>query len=101
MNKSIQEFFAQIEAFLKNTVAPISNELDSQQKLLKDCYYQLIQLGSLRFLIPADLGGLGGERREWIDYNMCMAEHSGALLFLQAQHQFTIWQLKKLLPDRG
>lgn len=95
----MKNFFNQIKKFLTTHVDPMSNALDHDESLLKNSYDQLIQLDGLKFLIPKDLGGLGGERSEWIEYNILMAQYSGALLFLQAQHQFAVSQLKKLLPQ--
>lgn len=97
----MHSFFSQLTSFLENTVTPISNELDTQQNLLQQCYQKLIELGGLRFLIPCEYGGLGFERDEWIKYTSQLAEYSGALLFLQAQHQYAVSRLKKLLPDKN
>ncbi len=95
----MHQFTTQLTLFLENTVAPISNELDFHRDLLQKCYQKWIELGGLRLLVPCEYGGLGFERLEWIDYTSQLAEYSGALLFLQAQHQYAISRLKKLLPD--
>lgn len=78
---------------------PIGNRLDEDETLYRDVYARFIQLGVLKLLIPKYLGGLGGERHEWIDYNILVSQYSGALLFLQAQHQYSISRLKTLLPQ--
>lgn len=96
----MKSFFRQTKSFLDAHVAPVSDVLDHDENLLKNIYGQLIKLGALKFLISKEFGGLGGERSEWIEYNILMAQYSGALLFLQAQHQFAVSQLKKLLPQR-
>jgi len=92
-------FFQNLESFLKLEIAPIANRLDHEEDLFRHFYGRLVELGCLKLLIPAHLGGFGGERRHWIEYNVLMSQYSGALLFLQAQHQFSIAQLNKLLPD--
>ncbi len=94
----MKNFFDDIHLFLKNDVAPISNALDHDVPLLKKIYQQLIELNVLQLLVPSGCGGLGGDRAEWIEYNILLSQYSGALLFLQAQHQFAVTQLKKLLP---
>src|SRR5688572_15691990 len=93
-------FFSHINHFLSSHVAALNNVLDQDESLLKNTYQQLIQLGGLRFLVPKEQGGLGGEREDWVEYNILMAQYSGALLFLQAQHQLAVSQLKKLLPQK-
>jgi hypothetical protein len=92
----IEIFFENLNDFLETKISPISNELDHDFALLNDCFLQLSEIGGLKLLIPELQGGLGGERIDWITYNIQMAQYSGALLFLQAQHQFAIAQLKKL-----
>jgi hypothetical protein len=96
----MKSFFRQTKLFLDIHVAPVSDVLDHDENLLKNIYGQLIKLGALKFLISKEFGGLGGERSEWVEYNILMAQYSGALLFLQAQHQFAVSQLKKLLPEK-
>ncbi len=94
----MQQFFKNLTAFLEQEVAPVANQLDEDEALYRNFYSRLLKLGALNLLIPKHLGGLGGERHEWIDYNILMAQYSGALLFLQAQHQYCISHLKTLLP---
>ncbi|MFI0347866.1 MAG: acyl-CoA dehydrogenase family protein [Chthoniobacterales bacterium] len=95
----ITPFFKKLSSFLEREVAPIAYQLDEEADLFRKFHERFVDLGSLNFLIPQSLGGLGGERREWIEYNVLMAQYSGALLFLQAQHQYSVSRLKKLLPD--
>jgi len=95
----MNSFFQKLAHFLEKEVVPIANRLDEEEGLFREVYARFVKLGSLNLLIPQSLGGLGGERREWIEYNMLMAQYSGALLFLQAQHQFSVSRLKTLLPN--
>lgn len=94
----MQQFFQKLTDFLEREVAPIANQLDEDEKLYREVYARFVELGGLKLLIPKYLGGLGGERREWIEYNILISQYSGALLFLQAQHQYSISRLKTLLP---
>ena len=91
-------FFQNLESFLEKEIAPIANRLDDEEGLFREFYSRLVDLGCLKLLIPSRFGGLGGERYDWIEYNIVMSQYSGALLFLQAQHQFSVSQLNKLLP---
>lgn len=95
----MKEFFKNVKDFLECEVAPIANQLDEDEQLYRKIYARFIKLGILNLLIPKYLGGLGGERREWIDYNILVSQYSGALVFLQAQHQYSISRLKTLLPE--
>jgi hypothetical protein len=94
-----ENFFQQVTDFLEREVRPIANQLDEDEELYRDVYARFVQLGVLNLLIPKYLGGLGGERREWMGYNILVSQYSGALLFLQAQHQYSIFRLKMLLPQ--
>jgi len=90
------------ESAIKNILehyAPMAYELDQDPILLKQAYENLIKQGALGLLIPESFGGLGGGRADWARYNIEMAACSGALLFLQAQHQFSVHRLKALLPE--
>ena len=94
----IDAFFKSLQTFLDDRIAPISEKLDVDFQTLHNAYRELVELGALRLLIPAHLGGLGGERSEWMKYNILMAQYSGALLFIQAQHQYSVSKLKQLMP---
>ncbi len=91
-------FFEKLTDFLQQEVAPLANRIDEEEVLFREVYERFLLLGGLHLLIPRAFGGLGGERQEWIEYNILISQYSGALLFLQAQHQFCISVLKKLLP---
>lgn len=96
----IAHFFEELSAFLNTHIAPISNELDQDVSLLKNAFDKLTDMGGLKLLIPKTAGGLDGGRDEWIKYNIQLSQYSGALLFLQAQHQYVIFRFKKLLPNQ-
>ncbi len=96
----MRPFFEKLTDFLEEEITPIANALDEDVKLFAEVYPRFVKLGGLNLLVPEALGGLGGGRDAWIEYNILMAQYSGALLFLQAQHQFCISRLKLLLPDK-
>lgn len=99
MDTDKKKFFSQVTSFLQDEIDPISNLLDNDEAELERTYHSLIALGNLGLLIPTPQGGLGGTRNDWIKHNIALAQYSGALLFLQAQHQFAISRLIKLLPN--
>jgi len=94
----MSDFESAIRNILKR-YEPLAYELDQDPILLKQAYEELIQEGALGLLIPESCGGQGGNRKDWACYNIEMAACSGALLFLQAQHQFSVHRLKTLLPE--
>lgn len=95
----IDQFFEKLTAFLENEISTIGNLLDEDIDLFRTIHPRFVDQGCLNLLIPKNLGGLGGERKEWIQYNLLMAQYSGALLFLQGQHQISVSRLKSLLPN--
>ncbi len=96
--RKIEAFFERLAPLLLRH-EPLAYQLDQDPALLRQAYEDLVKIEGLRLLIPEACGGLGGGRQEWIRYNIEMAGCSGALLFLQAQHQFTVEILNRLLPD--
>ena len=97
----MHRFFSEVNNFLEKEVAPVANRLDEDEELFVIIYHRFVKTGALYLLIPKNCGGLGGERKELIDYHILMSQYSGALLFLQAQHHSSISRLKKLLPHTG
>ncbi len=95
----MEAFFEQLEPLLTRYES-LAYQLDHDPDLLRQAYEDLVAIGGLHLLIPESCGGLGGGRQAWIRYNIAMAGSSGALLFLQAQHQFTVDVLNRLLPDK-
>lgn len=92
----LTHFFETLDLFLEREVAPLANELDTNAILLKNIYHKLVEMGGLKLLIPKEYGGFGGDKKEWAQYNIKMSQYSGALLFLQAQHQYVISKLKQI-----
>lgn len=98
-NPAITAFFCNLSALLQQHITPIAHHLDQDAALLQHAYQQLTAIGGLALLVPENCGGIGGERSERIAYNVLMAQHTGALLFLDAQHQHAVTHLKKFLPN--
>ncbi|MEM9536432.1 MAG: acyl-CoA dehydrogenase family protein [Cyanobacteria bacterium P01_A01_bin.3] len=80
---------------LQDTIAPQATALDSEPDALRDAFYQLGQAGLLGLKVPQEWGG-----REWTPINIDhyteqVARYSGALAFLQTQHQSAAGALAK------
>ncbi|MDJ0555016.1 MAG: acyl-CoA dehydrogenase family protein [Microcoleaceae cyanobacterium MO_207.B10] len=72
---------------LQNSVAPIANEIDSNQEALKTALMSLGKSGLLGLQIPQNRGGLELNQQDFYNYQLLLARYSGALAFLQTQHQ--------------
>ena len=95
MMSKFDQTLLQIEQFLTTHVKPIANELDNDYALLAKTFEQFKQLGILKLFLPEACGGLGAGVETLVQYSMLLAQYSGALLFLQGQHQFVIRSLSQ------
>ena len=75
------------DSILQNSVAPIANEIDSNQDILKTALMSLGKSGLLALQIPQKWGGLELNQQAFFNYQLLVAKYSGALAFLQTQHQ--------------
>lgn len=77
----------QVEAFLCDRVAPQAEALDQDATLLQQAFAELGAQGWLGLRIGQQWGGLAVSDREFRQFQELLARYSGALAFLQAQHQ--------------
>jgi alkylation response protein AidB-like acyl-CoA dehydrogenase len=80
-------FLEQVEAHLRDRVAPQANILDHSVVDLQQALRELGQQGWLGLKIPGEWGGLECSTTEFQAFQELLAQYSGALAFLQAQHQ--------------
>ena len=73
--------------YLTEQVSPIAHRLDSESDLLFEAFKNLGNCGLLAPKNPVGLGGLGLNTHSFQQFQSLMARHSGALAFLQTQHQ--------------
>lgn len=99
MSTQLKHFLHHAQDFLIHAVDPVAHQIDFDAVSLQSIYRQWVALGALKFWIPTEFGGLGAQLEDWVPYNVMLSQHSGALLFLQAQHQYGIFQLKNFLPE--
>jgi alkylation response protein AidB-like acyl-CoA dehydrogenase len=74
-------------AYLKTHVAPIANEIDFTPELLQQAFEGLGNLGVLGLRIPTAWGGPSIDSPTFSQFQELIARYSGALAFLQTQHQ--------------
>lgn len=75
------------KSFLIDAVKPNANEIDSDAQMLKNALFGLGKLGLLALRVPASWGGWEVSEEIFQDFQELVARHSGALAFLQTQHQ--------------
>ena len=89
----MNEELRQIETFLKTQIAPQANQLDRHPEALKSALIQMGDRSWLGLKAPIDLGGTGLSEAEYRRLQISMARASGALTFLQTQHQSAVAKL--------
>lgn len=72
---------------LIDQVSPLANRMDHDVMLLFKAFLGLGERGWLAPKCPTSLGGLGLDDGEYRQFQSVMARYSGALTFLQTQHQ--------------
>ncbi|HBE34341.1 MAG TPA: cyclase, partial [Cyanobacteria bacterium UBA11368] len=75
------------ESYLQRSVAPIANKIDTDWDTLFEALQGLGELGVLTLKIPTEWGGAGANEETFQSFQELVARYSGALAFLQTQHQ--------------
>lgn len=79
--------FKTLRDYLTEQVVPVAHRLDSESALLFEAFGALGDRGLLVPKSPIALGGLGLNAQGFQTFQSLVAQHSGALAFLQTQHQ--------------
>jgi alkylation response protein AidB-like acyl-CoA dehydrogenase len=90
-----QAVLDRVQTWLKTTIAPQANSLDTDSSALITAMGGLAQLGVFGLKIPAQWGGLAVSNTTFSLVQEQIARHSGALAFLQVQAQSAIAMLLK------
>ncbi|MEA5542729.1 acyl-CoA dehydrogenase family protein [Limnoraphis robusta Tam1] len=83
----MSDFLQQTEAYLQTSVASIANEIDSSSSRLQQAFEGLGNLGVLALRVPQQWAGKQVSAEDFAQFQELMARYSGALAFLQTQHQ--------------
>jgi len=89
---------AQIEAWLQK-IAPFANEIDGDADKLKTVLQQMGDRSWLALKVSQELGGMGVSEAEYRRLQISLARTSGALTFLQTQHQSAVSKLAQSRND--
>ncbi len=83
----MSELLQQTEFYLKQQVSPNANQIDGCSKSLCQAFNGLGELGVLGLRIPQGWGGPQLDAETFFKFQELIARYSGALAFLQTQHQ--------------
>jgi len=78
---------SETEAWLKEEVRPIANELDQDPLLLRRAFDAMAERSLLALRVPAEFGGPETPEDVFREFQELIARYSGSLAFLQTQHQ--------------
>ena len=84
-----------IETYLREFVAPNAADIDRNSQALKFALQGMGERNLLALKVPLNFGGGGWHEIEYRRLQIVMARYSGALTFLQTQHQSAASQLAK------
>ena len=84
-----------IESFLHEEITPLANKIDSDTEALKSALDKMGDRSWLALKVPSELGGSGLSEADYRRLQISMARASGALTFLQTQHQSAVSKLAK------
>lgn len=80
-------FLAQVQTYCQQTVAPVAAEMDRSPPALQKALEEMGKSQWLAVQVPVSWGGLGLSKETFSRFQMLMARYSGALAFVQTQHQ--------------
>ncbi len=83
----MSEFLQKTEIYLQTYVCSIANEIDIYPNLLQEAFEGLGKLEVLALRVPQRWGGKQASAEDFSQFQEIIARYSGALAFLQTQHQ--------------
>ena len=92
---SLDSFLERIEVYLQEYVKPVAFDIDQCPDALKKALQGLIEHSLLSVRIPQSWGGLGLDSETFYLLQQLLSQYSGALAFLQLQHQGAVNALLK------
>ncbi|NEP74564.1 MULTISPECIES: acyl-CoA dehydrogenase family protein [unclassified Okeania] len=84
---TISHLLKTTKIYLETDVYPRSNEIDFSPELLYQALDGLGKLGVLTLRVSQQWGGIGMTSETFVQFQELVARYSGALAFLQTQHQ--------------
>lgn len=91
----MEEKFCSLESWLKEQIAPQANKIDQDSQALKIALDEMGDRSLLGLKVPPEWGGNGLKDLDYRLWEVKLARVSGALTFLQTQHQSAANMLSK------
>lgn len=82
-----QELLSTAEEYFQSQIAPRAAIIDQSTEALSKALWEMGDRGWLGLRVPEIWGGLALDERTFYQFQMLVARYSGALAFLQTQHQ--------------
>jgi alkylation response protein AidB-like acyl-CoA dehydrogenase len=92
-NISVIDLPNELVNFITQELGLQADELDKNPQALAKAFQRLAELGGLRLQLAKGFGGYEVTPQAYDEYRMLLARYSGALAFLQGQHQEAVWLL--------
>ncbi|WP_019504615.1 acyl-CoA dehydrogenase family protein [Pleurocapsa sp. PCC 7319] len=94
-NENLADKFQLTKVFFQQQVASQANKMDRHPQVLKSALQAMGDRSLLALKVPSELGGAGLSELDYRRLQILMARASGALTFLQTQHQSAATMLAK------
>ncbi len=78
---------AEVEVFFRQWIVPQAAQLDQDPTALRQAFQAMGDRNLLALRVPAQWGGWGLDPLAFRQFQECISRYSGALAFLQTQHQ--------------
>lgn len=95
IDKEEEVILQELRIFLEEKVKPQAEIIDFDSNLLANVVEEIKTINPLWFClkVPKDLGGLGFSKTGFYRWQTLISQYSGALSFLQTQHQSALHQI--------
>src|SRR4028118_2085556 len=90
-----QALLDSIESYLRESVAPLASEMDSEPEVLREALRGMGDRSLLALRVPKVWGGKEVSEQTYRRFQQLVPRYSGALAFLQTQHQSAAEMLAK------
>jgi len=84
-----------VRNFLEQQVRPAAQAIDGSADALRQALHGLIDLGAMSLRRPMDFGGPAWPEADFRSFQELISRYSGALAFLQTQHQSAVSLISK------
>lgn len=84
-----------VQNFLQKRVRPAAQTMDRSPEVLREALEGLIELGAMSLRRPAEYGGPAWPEADFRAFQELICRYSGALAFLQTQHQSAVSLISK------